>query len=65
MAASRIIEEETSTWSGRVTSTNGYCAGDFSDAPFRPLVLVAGPNPAMPTLRQTGRGRATRETQLQ
>lgn len=65
MAASRIIEEETGTWSGTRHKHNGYCAGDFSEAPFRPLVLVAGSNPAMPTLRQSGRGLAIRESQLQ
>lgn len=37
MAASRIIEEETGTWSGLRHKHNGYYAGDFSDAPFRPL----------------------------
>ena len=51
MAASRIIEEETGTWSGLRHQHNGYYAGDFSDAPYRPLVPVSGSNPTRLTLR--------------
>ena len=51
MAASRIIEEETGTWSGLRHKHNGYYAGDFSDSPFRPLVPVSGSNPTRLTVR--------------
>jgi hypothetical protein len=51
MAASRIIEEETGTWSGLRHKHNGYYAGDFSDAPFRPLAPLAGSDPARLTVR--------------
>ncbi|MFC4783944.1 hypothetical protein ACT8ZV_05690 [Nocardioides sp. MAHUQ-72] len=29
MAASRIIEQESGTWTGRIHPHNGYYAGDF------------------------------------
>ena len=51
MAASIIIEEESGTWSGLRHKHNGYYAGDFSDAPFRPLVPVSGSNPTRLTVR--------------
>ena len=50
MAASRIIEEETGT-SGLRHKHNGYYAGDFSDAPYRPLVPVSGSKPTRLTVR--------------
>ena len=59
MAASRIIEEETGTWSGLRHKHNGYYAGDFSDAPFRPLVPVSGSNPTRLTVSADGHGRDT------
>ena len=31
MAATRIIEQESGTYTGRVHPHNGYYAGDFSD----------------------------------
>ena len=68
MAASRIIEEETGTWSGLRHKHNGYYAGDFSDAPFRPLVPVSGSNPTRLTVRadrpRTARTAAGAVTQI-
>lgn len=68
MAASRIIEEETGTWSGLRHKHNGYYAGDFSDAPFRPLVPVTGSNPRRLTVRadrpRTARTAAGAVTQI-
>ena len=64
MAASRIIEEETGTWSGLRHKHNGYYAGDFSQAPFRPLVPAPGSNPTRLTVRQTGREFAGPEPHL-
>ena len=69
MAASRIIEEETGTWSGPRHKHNGYYAGDFSDAPFRPLVPITGSNPRRLTVRvdrkRTARTAAGAVTQIQ
>ena len=45
MAATRIIEEETGTWTGGGHRHNGYCAGDFGNAPFRPLRPLHGSKP--------------------
>lgn len=45
MAATRIIEEETGTWTGGRHRHNGYCAGEFSNAPFRPLGPLAASKP--------------------
>jgi hypothetical protein len=46
MAASLIIEAESGTYRGRTPHPhNGYYAGDFSNAPFRPLnaaLVLAG-----------------------
>ena len=34
MAASRIIEQESGTFTGRLHPHNGYYAGDFSDPSY-------------------------------
>jgi hypothetical protein len=43
MASSRIIEEESGTYSGRPHHPhNGYYAGDFSNQPLRLLTYTDG-----------------------
>ena len=39
-AGGNPAEEETGTWSRPRHKHNGYFAGDFGDAPFRPLARV-------------------------
>ena len=39
-----LIEEETGTYTARFRHPhNGYYAGDFSEAPVRPLTTTANP----------------------
>lgn len=51
MAARRIIEEEAGIWTGRRHRHDGYCAGDFSNTPFRPLAPRDIWNPTRPIVQ--------------
>jgi hypothetical protein len=41
MAASRIIEQESGTYTGRRHPHNGYYAGDFSDRTYETRTIAA------------------------
>lgn len=54
MAASRIIEQESGTFTGRLHPHNGYYAGDFSDPSYETCSSAARHHRAGPDAHGSG-----------
>ena len=53
MAATRIIEQESGTYTGRVHPHNGYYAGDFSGRRHDPRSKATLSSPPSPSRSET------------